>query len=74
MSLLDKAKAAAGQAATKAKEGIEDVQAKRELNQAYAELGKATYELIESGEVTNPKLTAQAATIRAALAAQDSAA
>jgi len=72
MSLLDKAKVAAGQAATKAKEGIEDVQAKRELNQAYAELGKTTYELIESGELTNPQLTAQAATIRAALAAQDS--
>ena len=34
MGLLDKAKAAAEQAAAKAKEGVEDVQTKRELSQA----------------------------------------
>ena len=43
MSLLDKAKKAAEQAATKAKEGVEDVQQKRELGQAYGELGKITF-------------------------------
>ena len=56
MGLLDKAKAAAEQAAAKAKEGVEDVQTKRELSQAYNELGKATYELVGSGEVSNPAL------------------
>ena len=46
MGLLDKAKAAAETAAAKAKEGVEDVQAKRELSHAYNELGRSTYELI----------------------------
>ena len=71
MGLLDKAKAAAEQAAARAKEGVEDVQAKRELSQAYNELGKSTYELIESGEITNPRLDATAAKIRTLLAGMD---
>ena len=65
MGLLDKAKQAAEQAATKAKEGVEDVQTKRELSQAYTELGKATYELIGSGEISNPRFDASAAKITA---------
>lgn len=64
MGLLDKAKAAAEQAATKAKEGVEDVQQKRELAQAYSEMGKTAFELVESGEVSHPRLEASAATIR----------
>jgi hypothetical protein len=66
MSLLDKAKAAAGQAAAKAKETVEDVQAKRELSQAYGELGKTTFELIESGEISHPRLDPLAAKVRTA--------
>jgi len=65
MGLLDKAKQAAEQAATKAKEGVEDVQTKRELSQAYNDLGKSTYELIGSGEISNPRLDAGAAKIKA---------
>ena len=65
MGLLDKAKAAAEQAAAKAKEGVEDVQTKRELSQAYNELGKATYELVGSGEVSNPRFDATVAKIKA---------
>lgn len=57
MGLLDKAKAAAEQAAAKAKEGVEDVQTKRDLSQSYGELGKLAYRLVESGEVSNPELT-----------------
>ncbi len=64
MGLLDKAKAAAEQAAARAKEGVDDVQTKRELSQSYNELGKATFELIEAGEVTEPRLEAAAAKIR----------
>jgi hypothetical protein len=64
MGFLDKAKAAAEQAAAKAKEGVQDVQTKRELGQAYDELGKAAFELIESGAITDPKLTAIADRIR----------
>ena len=53
MGFLDKAMAAAEQAATKAKEGVEDVQVKRELSQANGELGRVAYELAESGEISH---------------------
>jgi hypothetical protein len=65
MGFLDKAKAAAEQAATKAKEGVDDVQTKRELSQAYNELGKTAYELIESGGLSHPRLEAASEKIRA---------
>jgi hypothetical protein len=64
VGILDKAKAAAEQAAAKAKEGVEDVQTKRELVQAYGELGKVTYRLVESGELSNPELTTLVEKIR----------
>ena len=64
MGFLDKAKAAAVEATAKAKEGVEDVQLKRELSQAYNELGKSTFQLIESGDLTHPTLEATAAKIR----------
>jgi hypothetical protein len=66
MGLLDKAKQAAEQAAAKAREGVEDVQAKRDLSQAYTELGKAAFELVESGELSHPGLEAAAQRVRAA--------
>jgi hypothetical protein len=65
MGFLDKAKAAAEQAATKAKEGVEDVQTKRELSQAYNELGKTAFELAESGDISHPRLEAIVQRIRA---------
>jgi hypothetical protein len=65
MGFLDKAKAAAEQAAARAKEGVDDVQAKRELSQAYNALGKTAFELIESGEIAHARLDAAAETIRA---------
>ena len=64
MGFLDKAKAAAEQAAAKAKEGVDDVQTKRELGQAYGELGRTAFELIESGELTHARLDGTAGTIR----------
>ena len=65
MGFLDKAKAAAEQAAAKAKEGVDDVQTKRELSQTYNELGKTAFELIEAGEITHQRLTATADKLRA---------
>jgi hypothetical protein len=56
MGLLDKAKAAAEQAAIRAKETAGELQTKRELGQAYGELGQKTFELIEAGEVSAPAL------------------
>ncbi|TML57382.1 MAG: hypothetical protein E6G22_15740 [Actinobacteria bacterium] len=72
MGFLDKAKAAAEQAATKAKEGVQDVQTKRELGQAYTELGQKTYELADSGALAHPELTPLIEKVRA-LEAQDEA-
>ena len=64
MGFLDKAKAAAEQAAAKAKEGVEDVQVKRELGQAYGELGKTAFDLAERGEISHPELEEIVAKIR----------
>ena len=64
MSFFDKAKAAASQAAAKAKQGAEDLQLKVDLGSAYDDLGKAAFELIEQGEVAHAKLEAPAAKVR----------
>ena len=57
MDVLDKVKAAAEQATTKAKEGVAGVQTKRKLTQAYGELGQTTFELVQNGEVAHPRLS-----------------
>jgi len=64
MSFFNKAKQAAEQAAAKAREGVEDVQQKRELSQAYGDLGRTAFELLESGDISHPRLEASAAQIR----------
>jgi hypothetical protein len=57
MGVVEKVKAAAGRATTKAQEGVATVQTKRKLTQAYGELGQTTYELVQSGELTHPRLS-----------------
>jgi hypothetical protein len=64
MGFLDKAKQAAGQAAVKAREGVEDVQNKRELGQAYSDLGKTVFELMEAGELSDARFEDAAGKIR----------
>jgi hypothetical protein len=64
MGLLDKAKSAAEQAATRAKEGVEEVQTKRNLAHAYEQLGRTAFELLESGQISHERLTAHAEEIR----------
>lgn len=64
MGLLDKAKAAAEQAAAKAKEGAEELQTKRALSGAYSELGKLTFELADKGELTHSQLQSHVDEIR----------
>ena len=64
MSVLDKVKAAAGQASTKAQEGVATMQTKRKLTQAHGELGQTTYELVQSGELTHPRLSPTVQRIR----------
>jgi hypothetical protein len=57
MGFLDKAKAAAETATSKAKEGIGEVQTRRELGQAYDELGKLAYDLSESGDIAHDRIS-----------------
>ena len=64
MGFMDKAKAAAEQAASRAKEGVEDVQTKRSLAHAYEELGRTTFELLESGQISHERLNTPADEIR----------
>jgi hypothetical protein len=56
MSFLDKAKAAAEQARIRAQEGLEEVQAKRDLAQAYWDLGHKAYELATRDAISHPEL------------------
>jgi hypothetical protein len=64
MGFLDKAKAAAEQAATRAKEGVEEVQTKRNLTHAYEELGRTAFDLINEGQISHDRMTALADEIR----------
>src|SRR5579864_7027678 len=58
MGLLDRVKAGAEQAASTAQRQAQTVQIKRELSQAYNELGKSAYSLVERGQLAHPELAA----------------
>jgi hypothetical protein len=64
-SFMDRLKDATATVATRAKEGVEELQTKHELSQAYGDLGGATAELVESGAVSHPDLSARVEKIRA---------
>ena len=64
-SFMDRLKDATATVATRAKEGVEELQTKHELSQAYGDLGRATAELVESGAVSHPDLSARVEKIRA---------
>ena len=75
MGFLDKAKVAAGAAATtvqegatRAQKGMDVVQAKRGAEKAYAELGREAFRLVEAGEISNPALESSTEHVRAAKA------
>jgi hypothetical protein len=56
MSFLDRAKAAAEQVRARAQEGVEEVQLKKELAQAYRDLGQKAHELASAGSISHPEL------------------
>jgi hypothetical protein len=64
MGFLDKAMSAADQMATRAREGVDDVQAKRNLKVAYEDLGRTAFQLIEENAISHQRLTAQADEVR----------
>jgi len=62
---MDRAKNVAEKTASKTREGVEDMKAKRELGETYDSLGKLVAELVESGEISNEKLTPMIEKIKA---------
>src|SRR3954452_18336180 len=69
---MDKLKDATSTVVEKTREGVEDLQQKRELSETYGELGRKTAELAKSGAITHPDLTPfleKIAELQAALAA-----
>jgi len=73
MGFLDKAMAAAEQAATRARETADELQTKRALGQAYGDLGRAAFALVDSGELSNATLDQHVEKIRSLKAQLDSA-
>jgi hypothetical protein len=76
MSFLDKVKAGvksgAGQAASKAQEEYERLQARRELQQTLADFGEKAAELADKGELHHDELTPLLERVRAAKAQLES--
>jgi hypothetical protein len=64
-SFFDRLKDATNVVATRAREGIEDLQTRQELSRAYSDLGRTTVDLVEKGEVTHPELSAAVEKIKA---------
>jgi hypothetical protein len=64
-SFLDRLKDATSTVATRAREGVEELQTKHELSQTYSELGRVAAKLVESGAISHPELAAHVEKIRA---------
>jgi hypothetical protein len=58
MGFVDKLKAGAEQTANKARETAQEVQTKRELSQAYSDLGKTAFGLADRGDISHGDLSA----------------
>jgi hypothetical protein len=54
---LDRLKEATSNVAQMTKEGVETLQVKRELSQAYGDLGRKAADLVEGGAISHPELT-----------------
>ncbi len=64
MALIDDLKAAGAQATAAARESLQQAERNHELNQAYNELGRATFALIEQGALSDERLAPAADRIR----------
>jgi len=64
MSFMDRLREATGTAAARAKTELEILQKRRELSQAYSDLGRKTVELVEAGTLTEPSLADDAARVK----------
>jgi uncharacterized protein involved in exopolysaccharide biosynthesis len=71
---LDRLKEATANVTQMTRDGVETLQTKRELSQAYGDLGRKTAELVQSGAITHPDLTPlvdRIAELNAQLAAEE---
>ena len=64
-SFFDRLKDATGVVVEKTREGVEDLQTRRQLSRAYGDLGRTTAELVEKGAVTHPELGTKVEEIKA---------
>jgi hypothetical protein len=64
MGFLDRVKTAAEQAGARAKEEFEEQKTKRELNQAYSDLGETVFGLVDAGSLSDDRLAAGIERIR----------
>jgi hypothetical protein len=64
-SFLNRIKDATNVVATRAREGVEELQTKHELSQAYNDLGRKAADLVESGAISHPDLSERVEKIRA---------
>jgi hypothetical protein len=58
------AKDLAGKTATRAKQEARELQLKRDLSDAYDDLGRAAFELWEAGDITSPLLESRAGRVK----------
>lgn len=56
MGFIDKVKENIHDAATTAREGAEELRTKHELTQAYGELGRRAYDLVDAGKLQMAEL------------------
>jgi hypothetical protein len=52
----EEVKAGAGEATTRARETVQEAQVRRDLAQAYSELGRTTYTLVDEGALHDERL------------------
>jgi hypothetical protein len=64
MGFLDKVKTATEQAVARGKEEFEEQKTKRELGQAYGDLGEKAFGLVDSGTLSHAELSAGVERIR----------
>ncbi len=63
-SFLNRLKDATNVVATRAREGVGELQTKHELSQAYNDLGRKAADLVESGAISHPELSERVEKIR----------
>jgi hypothetical protein len=64
VGLIDNLKSAGEQATASARTSLQETQLRHDLTQAYAELGRATYDLLARGALVHERLSSSAEAVR----------